>query len=132
MLSTGGNNKMNNPAVERLMVGIDELDANLMWPRRQANNDQGRAARICPMPRRVVNGDMNVPDARGNFERRRTEHRNDPEILGPILDDNSSLGEPFGNWGINNYLSRRFTDERHDTRRAKEVASALRKNRGRA
>jgi hypothetical protein len=52
---------------------------------RQAGDDEGLAARVGPVPGRVIHGHMNVPDARRHIENCRAEHLHDPQVFGPVL-----------------------------------------------
>ena len=67
--------------VDDLVGGVGELDQHLVRSGNQVLYDQGFAARIGPMPRRIVDRDVDVPDARGDIEGPGSENRDDAQIL---------------------------------------------------
>jgi hypothetical protein len=85
--------EVDDPLVEGLVVRVDELDQDLVRPRRQAVDDEGLAARVSPAPGRVVHGYMNVTDTRRHIESCRTEHLHDPQVFGPVLYNDPPKGE---------------------------------------
>ena len=55
------------------MIRRPELDLDLMWPRRQANDDHRLVARVCPDPGCVTYPHVNMSDTRRNRKRGGTE-----------------------------------------------------------
>ena len=46
--------------INRLMVGVDQFDEELVRPRREAIDDNGIAAGVCPVPCGVVDSHVDV------------------------------------------------------------------------
>src|SRR5258706_11604769 len=72
--------------VQGLMVRVCQDDLDLVRSYGKSDEDEGLAAGISPVPRRIIHDDMDVSDAGRHIEGIRAEHRYDPEILGTILD----------------------------------------------
>jgi hypothetical protein len=54
---------------------------------------------------------MNVPDARRHGESGRPEHLDDPQVFGPVLDDDPAMGQRVRQRGIDNDLRRGLARE---------------------
>src|ERR1700732_4256953 len=92
----------------------------------KTDEDEGLAAGISPVPRRIIHDDMDVPDAGRHTEGIWAEHRYDPEILGTILDKDHAVGEWFGQGRIDNDLRRGLRGrERYDAGRPEHLARGL-------
>ena len=63
------------------MVCVYERNLDLVRSRRKTSDDERPAAGFGPDPRRAINRDMEMPDARRHIERLRAEHRDDLQIL---------------------------------------------------
>jgi hypothetical protein len=125
-----GITKVTTPLVEGLVVRIDELDQDFVRPRGKTFDDERLAARVCPVPRRIIHGHMDVPDARRYIEGVRAEHRHDVQVLGAILDDDQSVGERIRKRRIDDNPRRGLTSERHNGSASTDVPGGLR-HRGR-
>ncbi len=113
------------------MVRVDELDQDLVRPRGKPVHDERLAARVCPVPRRIIHGHMDVPDARRHSEGVRTEHRHDVQVLGAILDDDPSVDERIRKRRIDDNPRRGLTGERCYGSGSTDVPGRLRR-RGRS
>jgi hypothetical protein len=72
-----------------------------VWGRFQSDQDQCFAACIDKVPRRVVDGDVDVTDAGRYCEGTFAEHRQYAQVLRSILDEDAALGQRFGKRRIN-------------------------------
>jgi hypothetical protein len=79
-----------------------------------SDEDEGLAAGISPVPRRIIHDDMDVSDAGRHIEGIRAEHRHDPQILGAMLDDSQSVGERIRKRRIENNPRRGLNGERYN------------------
>src|ERR1700682_6283778 len=112
--------------VKGLMVRVCQDDLDLVRSCGKTDEDEGLAAGISPVPRRIIHDDVDVPDAGRNIEGIWAEHRYDPEILGTILDKDHAVGEWFGQGRIDNDLRRGLRGrERYDAGRPEHVARGL-------
>ena len=94
------------------MRGIGQFEQHLVRACFQADHDHRFAAGVDKMPWRVVNGDVEVADARRDVECAFTEHRYHPQLLGPVLDEDEALGQLFGKRRIDNQPGRWFVFDR--------------------
>ncbi len=78
------------------MRGIREFDQHAMRAGREALDDQRLAARVHPVPRRVVDGHVHVTDSRQDVEGSAPEDGDDTEILGAILYHDEAADECVG------------------------------------
>jgi hypothetical protein len=85
LLADIGDHEFNGTVVQDVMVGIGRFHEHPMRAGGQVPDDDWDGARICPVPGQVVHRDVEVSDARRNRERRRAEHRHDPDVLGAAL-----------------------------------------------
>lgn len=112
--------------VERLMVGVDELDQHLVLPWQKAGDDERFAACIGPVPWQVVHSYVDVSDPRRHIERGRAEYLDDTQVLGAVLDDGATAGQPSRIWGIDEELCRGlFRRQGDDSRRAPKIPNSL-------
>src|SRR3989442_13876212 len=98
--------------INRLVVGIDQLDEDRVRPWREAIDDDGIAAGVCPVPCGVVDRHVNVSNLWSHGERRRSEYRHDVQVLGAILNNQQPTRQGFGDGRIDNDLRRWFVWER--------------------
>jgi hypothetical protein len=109
-----GDHEFNGGLIQGLVVRVCKNDLNFMRSRAKTDEDKGLAARVSPVPRRTVDSDMYVPDARRHIERLRAKHRHDAQIFGTILDKDRSMGQRLGQRRINDDFCRRLLfGERH-------------------
>src|SRR5438094_7735309 len=81
--------------------GIHHLDQHLVIAARRVNQDDGVAlAVVRPLPRKVVNGDVKMSDARRDVARRRTAYGHDAQILHPVRDEGDAGGERPWKWRL--------------------------------
>src|ERR1700722_5688278 len=59
-----GHHELDSGAIQRVMIGVGEDDLDLVRSGGETNEDQRLAAGVSPMPRRIIDDDMDVPDAR--------------------------------------------------------------------
>ncbi len=83
-------------AVDDLVGRIGEFDQKLVGPRRKPLDDERFTARIDPMPGRIIDGDVKVPYTGRNIKSGRTEDRQDPQVLGPVSDDDKAHRQLLG------------------------------------
>ena len=83
----GRNRELHRALINWMMVGIHQLDQDLVRPRRKALKNDWVSTSICPVPCGVIDCHMNVPDAGRDGKRSRPEHRHDVQILRAILND---------------------------------------------
>jgi hypothetical protein len=69
----------------RLMVGIDRLDKDLVQPRCEATDNNGIAAGVRPVPCRVIDRHVDLSNPGSHSERRRAKDRQNVQVLGTIL-----------------------------------------------
>ena len=100
-----GNDEGDDPPFERLVVRVDELDQDLVRPRRETVDDERLAARVRPAPGRVIHGHVDVSDARRHIEGVRAEHGHDSQVLRAVLDDDASLRKPLRKRGAGSLAS---------------------------
>ena len=60
------------------MGGVREFNQHLVGTRGQSHQDDGFTAGVDEVPWSIINGDMNVPDARRNGQGALTEDRHYP------------------------------------------------------
>ena len=97
--------------INRLMVGIDQLDEDRVRPWREAIDDDGIAAGVCPVPCGVVDRHVNVSNLWSYGERRRSEYRHDVQVLGAIVNKQHAARQRFRDGRIDNDLRRWFVWE---------------------
>ncbi len=102
--------------IERSVVRVHERDQDLVRSWGEAVDGIRRAAGIQPTPGCAVDGHMDVADARRRIAGVRTEHRHDPRMLGPVLDDDPSVGQWLGRRWSDDDSCRGLLRERHDRR----------------
>lgn len=94
-------------AGKELVIAIDQIDANLVGARGQVLDvDCPGIARVCPMPRQVINVDVQMADTRKHVHSSGAEDRHDVHVLSSVLDENDTDGECLGVGGIDDELSR--------------------------
>ena len=108
------------------MVGIHQLDQDLVRPGREAVDNDRIAARVCPVPRGVIDRHMDVPDPGRNRERGRPEHRHEVQILRAILNHHPAMRQRFGQRRIDDDLRRWFALKRFDRRCTTHLPGGLR------
>ena len=94
------NHEFHDTAVKDVVVGIGELQQHPMRAGRQILNDDGNTARVGPVPGQTINTDMEVSDTRRNRERRLAKYGHDPDVLGPVLDNDDAPGQRRCQWWI--------------------------------
>ena len=94
--------------INRLMVGVDQLDQNRVRPWREAIDDNGIAAGVCPVPCGVVDRDVDVSNPWSQGERRRSEYRHDVQVLGAILNEQHAARQRLCDGRIDDDLRRWF------------------------
>ena len=107
------------------MVRIFQLDQDFVRPWGKSVNNERQATGVGPAPWVVIDGYMDVSDARRHCQRSRSEHRHNVQIFGAILDDYPALRQRLGKRRIDDDLSRRFIRERHDGRRSERLPGTL-------
>src|SRR5258706_13207633 len=78
--------------INRLMVGVDQFDEDLVRPRREAIDDDGIAAGVCPVPNGVIDRHVDVSDPGSHGERRRSKDRPHMQVLCTILNEQHPTG----------------------------------------
>ena len=71
--------------INRLVVGIDQLDEDRVRPWSEAIDDDGIAAGVCPVPCGVIDRHVDMSDPGRYGKRRRSEYRHDVQVLDAIL-----------------------------------------------
>ena len=112
--------------INRLVVGINEFNPNLVRPRHNALEDDRISACVCPVPGGVIDRNMDVSDPWRHGERGRTKYRHDMQILRAILNERNATRQPIGLWRINDDLRRWLVLERPDSWRSCASARGLR------
>jgi hypothetical protein len=108
------NNEFDDRMIQRLVVRVCQDDLNRVPSCWKTDKDKRLAARISPVPRCVVDNNMDMPDAGRHIEGFRTKHRRDPQVLGTILGKNQTPGQWFGQGWIDGDFRRRLLRKRHD------------------
>jgi hypothetical protein len=85
-----GDDEFDGGLIQRPVVRVGEDDPNLVRSSGKTDQDQGLAAGVSPVPRCIIDNDVEVPDARRHIERVRAKHRHDPQILGAVLNKDQS------------------------------------------
>jgi hypothetical protein len=83
-----------------------------MWARFQTHHDQRFAAGIDEVPAHVVDGDVNVADARRYFESAFAKHWNHAQVLRSVLNKNEASRQRFWERRIDDELGGRFVLDR--------------------
>src|SRR5258705_491279 len=109
----------------RLMVGIDQLDEDLVRPRREAIDNDGLSAGICPDPRGIVDRHMDVSDTGRDGQRGRSKHRHDVQVLSAILNHYPTPRQGLWQRRIDDDLRGWFVLKRLDRRRSAHLSSGL-------
>src|SRR2546425_520513 len=94
--------------INRLMVGIDQLDEDRVRPWREAIDDNGIAAGVCPVPWGIVDRHMDVSDAGRHGKRGGSKYRHDVQMFGAILNHHPAPRQGFGQRRIDDDLRRWF------------------------
>jgi hypothetical protein len=81
---------LDRPLINYLIAGIYELDQDLMSPGHKALDNNRIPACVCPMPRRLIDGHMDVSNPRGHGERGRPKYRHDVQILRAIPNEDNA------------------------------------------
>lgn len=63
------------------MSRIGQFNENLVFAGWKADDDQRLAARIDEVPRKIVDGNMDVPDAGRDLQRALPENRDDADVF---------------------------------------------------
>src|SRR5258708_4443757 len=121
-----GNGDPYHLLINRLVVGIDQLDEDRVRPWREAIDDDGIAAGVCPVPCGVVDRHVNVSNLWSYGERRRSEYRHDVQVLGAILNHHAPARRGVGEGRIDDDLRRWFVLKRLDRRRSIHFSGRLR------
>src|SRR5713101_5788962 len=81
--------------INRLVVGIDQLDEDRVRPWREAIDDDGIAAGVGPVPCGVVDRHVNVSNLWSYGERRRSEYRHDESVPRRSFEERTTIsGRP--------------------------------------
>lgn len=132
VLADVGNRELDETVVKDVVVGVGKLDQYPVRTGRQVLDDDGNAACVCPVPREIVNGNMEMSDARRNRERGCAEHRHDPDVLSPVLKDDHAPRQRLCQRRIDYYSGRRLRFRAgYDPRRSHIADRAAPKNRAR-
>ena len=83
------------------VIAKRSLDEDAVRPRRKRLDDERFSARINPMPRQVIDGHVQVSDARHDQKRCLAVHGNDPDVFGAVLDDDQTARERLRAWRRN-------------------------------
>src|SRR5258705_2328068 len=94
--------------INRLMVGIDQLDEDRVRPWREAIDDNGIAAGVCPVPCGVVDRHVDVSNPGSYGERRRSKDRHNVQVLGTILNEQYAARQRLCDGRIDDDLRRWF------------------------
>jgi len=78
------------------MIGVSQFEQDPMRTRWQALDDDRFRAGMEPVPRAIVNRDMQMSDARRDLQRGLAIDRYDLQIFGPERDDGQSSGQRTG------------------------------------
>jgi hypothetical protein len=78
------------------------------------------------MPGRVIDVQMNMADARRYRERASAENGDNPDILGPVLDEDQTALQRLGQRRVDDKPRRRFVLDRYERRRPYDGSRALR------
>jgi hypothetical protein len=94
---------------EDVAFGIHQLDQHLVRAARHAHQDDGAAlAEIRPQPRQVVDGDVQMPDARRHIACSGPGHRLNAQVFHPIRDVHHALGQRTGKRRLYEQAGRRL------------------------
>ena len=94
--------------INRLMVGVDQFDEDLVRPRREAIDDDRIAAGVCPVPHGVIDRHVDVSDPGSHVERGRSKDLHNVQVLGTILNKQHAARERLCDGRIENDLRRWF------------------------
>ena len=108
------------------MVGIDQLDQDLVPPGREALDNDRIAACVCPVPGGVIDRHMDVSDPGRHGKRGRPEHRHNVQIFRAILNHHPAMRQGFGKRRIDDDLRRWFVLKRLDSRCSAHLPGGLR------
>src|SRR5512138_3804412 len=90
------NDEFDDGSIERLMVCIHQDDLNLVRSCRKGSDNDGISTGVRPMPRRVVQCNVKMTDARRQLGCLGTKHRHDAQVVNPILDERHAASQRFG------------------------------------
>jgi hypothetical protein len=94
------NDKFHDLLVESFVGRANKLDQDLMGAWRELVDDDWLPARIQPTVRAFINRDVEMAKTRRDIERCFTEDGQDPDVVGTVADDHTSLGQLRRNWSI--------------------------------
>ena len=98
--------------INRLMVGIDQLDEDRVRPGCEAIDNDGIAAGVFPVPGGVIDRHVDVPNRGNHCERRRSKDRHNVQVLGTILNEQHAARQRFCHGRIDDDLRRWFISGR--------------------
>ena len=82
---------------EDVPLGIHHLDQHLVLAARHAPQDDGVALTVIrPLPGQVVDGDVQMSDARRHLACGRPAHGQDAQVLHPVRDEHDAPGQRTG------------------------------------
>lgn len=113
-MSDVGDGERHGLASEHSVHGVGQLEEDAVLPGGESDEDHRFAARVDEVPARVVDRDVDMTDARGHRERALAKHRQDAQMLGPVLDEDATLGERLGKRRIDDESRRRFIFDRDE------------------
>lgn len=87
---------------------VSEFDQNLVRAGYQSNKNNRFATGIDKVPRRVVDGNMDVADTWRHSKSALAKYRHDAKIFRPILNENAPQCKRFREWWIHNQSCRSF------------------------
>src|ERR1700674_2776699 len=93
------------------MRRVRQLQQHLVRTWGQPDEDERLVAGINKRPGLVIDLDVQVPDTWRDGKGSPIEHRENAQVLRPVLDEDASQGQLFGNWRIDDQFHRRLTVE---------------------
>lgn len=94
--------------VERLVRRVGQNNRHLVFTGGESHQNHRLSAGVSPVPRRVIHHHVNVPDARGDLERFRSEYRLDAQVFGTVLDKHRAFTQRPGKRRIDDQFCRRL------------------------
>ena len=121
------NIKCNGALVDRLVVRVNKFNQHFVRTGRQTPEDERGATRVGPVPRRLVDGHMNVAHTRRDGQSTWAEHRCNAHVLRTIrITTTPREASGCGQRGVDDDLRRRLSaGERDDLRRSTPLRGAL-------
>lgn len=116
----------NNLLIQRPMVCIDQLDQNLVRPRRKAIDNDRYTACICPVPGGVIDSHMDVPNPWNHRKCGRSKYRQDLQVLRVIGKEQNATRKRLCLGGVDNELCRRLALRDPNSWRHRQCALNLR------